>query len=99
MPPIRSSLIRARTSGEARCEKCHAAIFRDSLASRHTQTYFRGDQLDAIPLPDGPLPDPDDPQVTHTFQRRDGVLHEETRVGATSSTRSSNTPSAQATDT
>ena len=28
--------------GEARCEKCHAAIFRDSLASRHTQTYYRG---------------------------------------------------------
>ena len=67
--------------GEARCEKCHAAIFRDSLASRHTQTYYRGTQLDAIPLPDRPLPDPDDPEVTHTFQKRDGVLREETRVG------------------
>ncbi len=67
--------------GEARCEKCHAAIFRDSLASRHTQTYFRGTQLDTLPLPDRPLPDPDDPKVTHTFRRRDGALTEETRVG------------------
>ena len=67
--------------GEAQCEKCHATIFRDSLASRHTQTYFRGTQLDAIPLPDRPLPDPDDPEVSHTFVKRDGVLHEDTRVG------------------
>jgi predicted CXXCH cytochrome family protein len=67
--------------GEARCEKCHSAIFRDSLASRHTQTYYRGTQLDQIPLPKGPLPDPDDPKVTHTFSRRDGTLREETRVG------------------
>jgi tetratricopeptide (TPR) repeat protein len=69
--------------GEARCEKCHATIFRDSLASRHTQTYYRGRQLDTVPLPDRPLPDPDEPEVTHTFQKRDGVLHEETRVGGT----------------
>ena len=68
-------------TGEARCEKCHATIFRESLASRHTQTYYRGNQIDKLPLPDRPLPDPDDPRVTHTFQKRDGVLHEETRVG------------------
>ena len=67
--------------GEARCENCHTAIFRDSLASRHTQTYYRGPQLDAISMPDGPLLDPDDPEVTHAFQKREGVLHEETRVG------------------
>ena len=67
--------------GEARCEKCHPAIFRDSLASRHTQTYYRGSQLAELPLPDGPLPDPDDPEVAHTFQKRDGMLREETRVG------------------
>ena len=67
--------------GEAACGKCHATIFRDSLASRHTQTYYRGAQLDAIPLPDRPLPDPDDSAVIHTFQRREGMLHEDTRVG------------------
>jgi tetratricopeptide (TPR) repeat protein len=67
--------------GEAQCEKCHAAIYRDSLSNRHTQTYYRGTQLDAIPLPDRPLPDPDDPKVIHTFQRREGALHEFTGVG------------------
>ena len=67
--------------GEARCENCHTAIFRNSLASRHTQTYYRGTQLDAIPLPDRALGDPDDPEVTHAFERREGALHEETRVG------------------
>jgi hypothetical protein len=67
--------------GEARCEKCHPAIFRDSLSSRHTQTFYRGRDLDRIPVPAGPLPDPDDPSVTQTFHRRDGVLTAETRVG------------------
>jgi len=67
--------------GEACCEKCHSKIFRDSLVSRHTRTYYRGTQLDLLPLPERPLPDPDDPEVTHTFQRREGVLREETRVG------------------
>jgi hypothetical protein len=32
-------------------------------------------------LPDRSLPDPDDPEVSHTFVKRDGVLHEDTRVG------------------
>ena len=58
--------------GEARCERCHPAIFRDSLASRHTQTYYRGSQLAELPLPDGLMPDPDDPEVTHAFQKQDG---------------------------
>ncbi len=67
--------------GEARCESCHSKVFRDSLASRHTHTYYRGAQLAELPLPGRPLPDPDDPKVTHTFQKREGVLREETRVG------------------
>jgi tetratricopeptide (TPR) repeat protein len=67
--------------GEARCENCHQAIFRDSLASRHTQTYFRGQELDQLPLPDKPMADPDDPEVLHTIKKRDGELREETRVG------------------
>jgi len=67
--------------GEASCEKCHPAIFRDSLASRHTRSYYRGAQLKDLPRPDRPLSDPDDPKVTHTFRERDGALWEETRVG------------------
>ena len=67
--------------GEARCEACHSKIFRDSLASRHSQTYYRGAQLDQLPLPEKPLADPDDPEVTHNISRRDGVLWEDTTVG------------------
>jgi tetratricopeptide (TPR) repeat protein len=67
--------------GEARCEKCHSKIFRDSLTSRHTRTYHRGAGLEKLPLPGRPIPDPDDPQVTHTYRRRDGVVDAETRVG------------------
>ncbi len=67
--------------GEARCEPCHAAIFRDSLASRHTQSYYRGAQLRELPRTNHPLPDPDDPKVTHTILERDGAVREQTRVG------------------
>ena len=67
--------------GEARCQPCHPAIFRDSLASRHTQTYYRGAQLLALPRPDRPLTDPSDPKVTHAIEEVDGALRDETRVG------------------
>ncbi len=67
--------------GEARCRECHAAIFQDSLANRHTQTYYRGPQLLGLPRPDRPLADPTDPKVTHAIKEVDGVLCEETRVG------------------
>ncbi len=67
--------------GEARCEGCHSKIFRDSLASRHTRTYYRTAQLDKIPLPGRSLEDPDDPRVSHSFRWNEGALHEETRVG------------------
>ena len=69
--------------GEARCQKCHAAIFQDSLANRHTQTYYRGAQLRGLPRPDRPLADPTDPKVTHAIKEVDGTLWEETRVGDT----------------
>jgi predicted CXXCH cytochrome family protein len=67
--------------GESRCEKCHAAIFQDSLASRHTQSYYRGKQLGDLPVPQRPLPDPDDPGVIHTIERQGGTIREQTRVG------------------
>ena len=69
--------------GEARCQQCHAAIFQDSLANRHTQTYYRGVQLRGLPRPDRPLADPTDPKVTHAIKEVDGALWEETHVGDT----------------
>jgi tetratricopeptide (TPR) repeat protein len=68
--------------GEARCQKCHPAVFHDSLANRHTQTYYRGAQLRDLPRPDRPLADPTDPKATHTVKEADGALWEETRVGS-----------------
>ena len=59
--------------GEARCQPCHAAIFQDSLANRHTQTYYRGAQLRRLPRPDRPLADPTDPKVTHAIKEVDGA--------------------------
>jgi predicted negative regulator of RcsB-dependent stress response len=67
--------------GEARCEKCHSAIFRDSLASRHTQGFYRGEQIRSLPRPDRPLADPDDGWVRHVIEEREGKLREITRMG------------------
>ena len=69
--------------GEARCQACHAAIFRDSLTNRHTQSYYRGAQLRGLPRPDRLLADPTDPKVTHAIKEVDGALWEETHVGDT----------------
>jgi tetratricopeptide (TPR) repeat protein len=68
--------------GESRCESCHARIFRDSLSSRHTRSYYRGDQLKDLPRPAQPQPDPDDPKVTHALRLSEGSLRAETRVGS-----------------
>src|SRR5262249_5339637 len=35
--------------GEARCAQCHRSIFEQSLAHRHTQTFYRGEQLGTLP--------------------------------------------------
>jgi tetratricopeptide (TPR) repeat protein len=67
--------------GEARCEKCHATIYRDSLASRHTQGFYRGEQVRSLPRPDRPLVDPDNRSVTHTIEEDWGKVHETTQVG------------------
>jgi predicted CXXCH cytochrome family protein len=67
--------------GEARCAQCHRSIFEQSLAHRHTQTYYRGEQLGTLPTPEHPWPDPNGSQVTHTVRKAGSKLWEETRVG------------------
>jgi prepilin-type processing-associated H-X9-DG protein len=67
--------------GSARCAVCHGEINRNQVASRHAATLLRGGQLDALPLPERPVPDPADPKVTHTFSRDGRRVRFETRVG------------------
>ena len=67
--------------GEARCEKCHASIYRDAKASRHTQGFYRGEQIRSLPRPDRPLVDPDNQAVSHTLHESEGKVHEITQVG------------------
>jgi tetratricopeptide (TPR) repeat protein len=66
--------------GEARCAECHRDTFRAVQASRHASTLVRGTALTGLPYPDRPLPDPDDPTVTHAFRHRDDRVLFETRT-------------------
>jgi tetratricopeptide (TPR) repeat protein len=66
--------------GEARCVECHPGIAREAATSRHAKTLHRGDALLALPLPDSPLPDPDEPGVSHRIERVGSTLEVETRV-------------------
>jgi tetratricopeptide (TPR) repeat protein len=66
--------------GEARCAECHREVLRIMLASRHARTFTRGDDLAALPLPEEPVTDRDDPKVSHAFRRVDGQIQLETRV-------------------
>ncbi len=66
--------------GEGRCALCHGDIFRAALASRHSRTFSRSQDLAALPLPPEPMTDKDDPRVSHSLRRVDGRIEVETRV-------------------
>ena len=57
----------ARLVGEARCALCHAEIARDQHGSRHARTFFFGQDLPAIPYPQGAIADPRNAHVTQEF--------------------------------
>ncbi len=70
-------------SGESRCAGCHAEIARKQQSGRHASTLVRGAELTRLPYPDGPIPDPDDPAVTHRFRREgESVRFESQSAGA-----------------
>jgi Tetratricopeptide repeat/Cytochrome c554 and c-prime len=71
----------ARYVGESRCAGCHRPQFDALLASRHASCFVRPRELKDLPLPEGPLADPGNPQVTHRFRRADDSLVVETRAG------------------
>ncbi len=55
--------------GAASCAKCHAQIYRRQQNSHHARTITLAAGLASVPLPPGPVTDPEDPKVTHTFHR------------------------------
>jgi cytochrome c-type biogenesis protein CcmH/NrfG len=66
--------------GEERCAGCHRSIFRESRASRHVRSYYRDRDLDSLPVPDRPVPDPGQTNVTHTIRRQRGRILVETHA-------------------
>jgi tetratricopeptide (TPR) repeat protein len=67
--------------GALRCAKCHDAICQSHMASRHATTFSQAREPQAFALPNRPVPDPGDPAVTHTLERRQDGIQVETRVG------------------
>ena len=67
--------------GAARCAPCHRDEERSYEPTRHNRTFHHGADLLKLPLPDRPLPDPDDPKVTHTFDREGDKIHVKTKAG------------------
>jgi hypothetical protein len=55
--------------GSAQCAKCHEKIHRAQQLSRHAHTFLTGSELERIPLPDSPLPDPADPKAIGSGDR------------------------------
>ncbi len=55
--------------GSGRCVECHSEITRSYAATRHAHSFHRGDDLAALPVPEGPLPDPTAPGVTVAIRR------------------------------
>ena len=57
--------------GEARCAQCHEDISQPQYHSRHARTFLRKGQFFSLPLPERPIADPGNPQVIHSFNKRD----------------------------
>jgi tetratricopeptide (TPR) repeat protein len=67
--------------GAARCSPCHRDEERAYEPTRHNRTFHHGADLLKLPLPARPLPDPDDPKVTHTFDRVGDKIHVKSAAG------------------
>jgi Flp pilus assembly protein TadD len=66
--------------GEVRCAACHRDKVRAFQASGHASTFVRGKALTKLPYPGEPVPDPDDPGVTHAIKTEGDHVHYEARV-------------------
>ena len=66
--------------GAGRCTPCHPATSRAGLGSRHAHTFHSGVELKDLPIPEHPIPDPDNQKVTHTLKRDGDRLVVETHI-------------------
>jgi Tetratricopeptide repeat/Cytochrome c554 and c-prime len=64
--------------GERKCAGCHREIFKNSMETRHARTFHRGEELLALPLPEGPLKDPGDPTIIHSIRREKDQIQQTT---------------------
>jgi tetratricopeptide (TPR) repeat protein len=67
--------------GEARCTRCHASIAKAMQDTRHVTSYHRGPQLETLPVPDRPIPDPGDSKIVHTMERTGAGIEVKSRIG------------------
>jgi hypothetical protein len=67
-------------AGSAKCAQCHADIYRGQQSSRHARTLYEAKDLGSLPLPQGPLPDPAEPGITHIFTHKNDTVRVETRA-------------------
>ncbi len=68
--------------GDARCVSCHSNLCRTQLTSRHANTFAPVESTADLPLPEGPLPDPRLPHVTHTLSRDKDQIHIDTNANS-----------------
>ena len=68
-------------AGAASCRACHSEIYESQQHGRHATTIRHGDELATVAIPDAPLADPVDPEVSHHFTRAPHAIHLETTVG------------------
>ncbi len=71
----------ARYVGAKACKACHPKEYDAEQSSRHATTLSHGAGMRKIPLPDGPVADPDDPKIVHTFTREGDNVRVKTKVG------------------
>jgi tetratricopeptide (TPR) repeat protein len=67
-------------TGEAKCAPCHADIGSAHILTRHARTFHHGDDVLKLPRPEGPLADPDHPNVVHTLVQEGKKLEVRTKL-------------------
>lgn len=71
--------------GAARCAQCHPTQYGTQQTSRHAKTFHRGNELQALALPDRPVADPGNSRVRHTLSRQGDRVRLTTAIDANES--------------